>query len=262
MPYLMESPTEGARLLVQGRASACRPALLEAGLAPGMRALDMGCGSGAVLPELLEVVGPSGEVWGVDPSPERLAEARRHVGDDARLSLRAAALPGTGLEGGRWDFVWSRFVLEYLADPRPALGELARLARPGGRVAICEVDRGGLDFWPVPAVVARGQGPFLAALARTGFDPEAGRKMFNHLRRLGLREVRVHASMLYLAAGSADPGLVADWSQRFQVLAPVAGPAFGAAADYQRFCEAYLGLLEDPDTLKFALVLTTSGTVP
>ncbi len=262
MDYLMESAAEGERLSRQARASVSRPRLLDAGLGPGMRVIDVGCGSGAVIPELLELVGDSGQVTGVDLSDARLDEARRLVGTDPRVTLARAALPATALPSDGWDFVWSQYVVEYFADPVPALAELVRLARPGGRVTVAEVDRAGLDFWPVPELVARGKGAFLAALAQTGFDIEAGRKVFHHFKRLGLGDVRVHASMLYLEAGRAEAHLVDDWALRFKVLAPVLERAFETPAAAARFCEAYLAMLEDEDTLKFGLVLTTSGTKP
>lgn len=258
--YLMESAREGARLLAQGKASPATERLVAAGLQPGMHALDAGCGAGAVIPEMLALVGGEGRVTGIDASAARLADARRALGDDGRIELLERALPATGLPAARYDFAWSQFVLEYYADPLPALRELARVTKPGGRVAIAEIDRVGLDFWPVPPAVAEGQATFVAAVARTGYDVECGRKMFHHLKRLGFADVRVHASMHYLAAGAADERLLEDWRIRFDALRPAVAPAFGAPENYERFCGAYLDMLADGDTLKYVLVLTTSGT--
>jgi ubiquinone/menaquinone biosynthesis C-methylase UbiE len=56
-----------------------RQAVARLGLAPGDRVLDMGCGSGANFPYLTAAVGPTGEVIGVDLSPDMAAAARRRV---------------------------------------------------------------------------------------------------------------------------------------------------------------------------------------
>lgn len=56
-----------------------RRAVARLGLAPGARVLDMGCGSGANIPYLVDAVGPTGEVVGVDLSPDMVAAAHRRV---------------------------------------------------------------------------------------------------------------------------------------------------------------------------------------
>lgn len=256
----MEAPDEGRRLLAQEEANPSLRRLLDAGLATGLRVVDVGCGAGAVLPAILAVIGEGGALTAVEPNAARLAEARAVVGAAKNASFVQAGLPATGLPGASFDFVWSQFVFEYLADPGAALAECVRLARPGGKVVVSDIDSVGLGVWPVPEEIARGTGRFLAALARTGFDLEVGRKLFTLFRRAGLREIRVHLSPLYICAGAADQRLLDDWRQRFAVLEPIAGPMFEGPGAYARFCSAYLDLLADSDALKFATVLVTEGT--
>jgi ubiquinone/menaquinone biosynthesis C-methylase UbiE len=73
---------EVARLEVQGRAlaPATRMILAEAGIRPGMRVLDLGCGPGDVTFVVADLVGPNGSVVGVDRSTEGLARARLRAG--------------------------------------------------------------------------------------------------------------------------------------------------------------------------------------
>ncbi len=259
-PYLMESKEEGQRLLKQARANPARERMQAAGLRPGMSALDVGCGAGGTLLEMLDLVGPEGSVAGVDPSLERLEEARGQV--QTRCALLPGALPNLDLPGGEFDFVWSQFVFEYLANPAAALRELIRVTRPGGRVAVAEVDALGLDFWPVPPLLEEGIRVFVPAVQRTGFDPWVGRKLFHLFRTAGLRDVGVDASMHYLVGGPASSQLLEDWRLRFQALEKYVAPAFPRPGGYAEFAEAYLKMLADPDTLKFIHVLTTSATRP
>ena len=202
MSYLMESSKEGQRLVQQERANPSSVRLLQAGLRRGERVADLGCGSGAVMPAILDLVGPEGWVTGVDLSPERVEEARRLLGPARNAEVRLGALPATGLPEASFDFTWSQFVFEYLREPEAALREMIRVTRPGGRVAVADVDGIGLAFWPRPAVLEEGTEPFMRALSATGFDFFIGRKLFTLFRQAGLADVSVHLSPLYVSAGA------------------------------------------------------------
>ena len=260
-PYLMESPEEGQRLLRQGEANPSRERLVKAGVRAGMQVADLGCGSGASLVDLAALVGPEGRVTGLDPSRARLDEARAVTRGLTNCELLEGALPSCPLPSHQLDLAFSQLVFEYFSDPRPALGEMIRLVRPGGRVVVADVDRSGSDFWPVPDAVHEGTDTFMGALGKVGFDLMVGRKMFHHFRRAGLTEVQVQASVHYLVAGEADQRLRDDWRTRFDTLEKVMVPAFGSAERYRRFTSAYLEMLDDADTLKFGLLLTTIGVV-
>ena len=169
-----------------GRYSAPLAPLLAdlAGIEPGQRVLDVGCGPGALTIELAARVGP-GNVTAVDPSEPFVAAAReRHPGVDVR---RAAAeeLP---FGDGEFDAALAQLVVHFMTDPVSGLREMARVTRPGGVVAACVWDHGG------------GQGPLnLFWEAARELDPEvhdeselAGARE-GHLAQLfeeaGLREV-------------------------------------------------------------------------
>lgn len=261
MSYLMEAREESHRLIEQERSNPSHSRLLAAGLRPGARVVDVGCGSGATIPAMLELIGPSGQITAVEPNDDRLDDARKLTSDD-RVAFVKGSLPDTKLPSACADFVWSQFVFEYLPEPAAGLEEMIRIARPGGKVVVSDIDGAGLGLWPVPDVVQAGFPRFLKALAKTGFDIEVGRKLFTMFHRAKLTQIRVHLSHLYLAAGTADRRLFNDWVQRFRVLAPIATPEFGSEENYDLFCRAYLGAVAAPDTLKFAIVLITEGTRP
>ncbi len=116
---------------------------------PGETMLDVATGTGAVAIELARRSGCS--VVGIDQSREMLAEGRRRVeraGLDDRVELvegRAEALP---FPDQHFDGLTFTYLLRYVDDPGATLAELARVVRPGGRIA-------GLDFFVPPHPLTR-----------------------------------------------------------------------------------------------------------
>ena len=259
MTYFMQSDEEVRRLKAQASASSSVDRLRLTGLGPGQVALDAGCGPGVITAQMLDVVGPEGRVVGLEPLPDHLAAARALLAGRPNVELRQGALPATQLPADTFDYVWSQYVFEYLAEPRPALEELVRVARPGGKVVVADIDGVGLWNWPYPEDLEQESQKLLKALRDARFDVHAGRKMFHHFKKVGLQDVRVHVSPFYVAAGPVDARLHEDWVIRFRTLRPLAERAFGGAGPYDAFCQRFLALLDDADTLKYAMVLTTEG---
>jgi ubiquinone/menaquinone biosynthesis C-methylase UbiE len=110
----------------------------------GMEVLDVGCGAGAQLGPYLAA---GCRITGLDPSQEMLGEARRRLGAEAALVPGDAAdLP---FEDGSFDLVMAATVLHQL-DPEsvlPALQEMARVVRTGGRVLVLDHHPGAVEGW-------------------------------------------------------------------------------------------------------------------
>jgi SAM-dependent methyltransferase len=168
-------------------------ALLDfAGVQPEMRALDVGCGPGAVASELARRLGAA-RVSAVDPSqPFVDACAARLPGVDVQLAA-AEALP---FGEGTFDAVLSQLVVNFMRDPAGGVREMARVARPGAVVASCVWDYAGemtllRAFWDAAREVA----PEGAAAADEGVVMPwcAEDELAELWRDAGLREVRCEA---------------------------------------------------------------------
>ncbi|MFD9305377.1 class I SAM-dependent methyltransferase [Streptomyces sp. NPDC060048] len=118
-----------------GDGPAFAAAVAEFGLRPGERVLDAGCGTGRALPELRAAVGPSGTVIGADLTPQMLAAAR-DAGRGAAGVLLLADAARLPLRDGALDAVFAAGLIAHLPDPGANLRELARVVRPGGRLAL------------------------------------------------------------------------------------------------------------------------------
>ena len=80
--YLMESEDETLRLELKTDVDIVKKQAQWAGLSPGMRVVDIGCGTGKTTSTLHKIVGPSGEVVGVDDSKKRLDYAKFHYSEE------------------------------------------------------------------------------------------------------------------------------------------------------------------------------------
>ncbi|MFG2137955.1 class I SAM-dependent methyltransferase [Streptomyces sp. NPDC048650] len=107
----------------------------ELGLRDGDRVLDAGCGTGRALPALREAVGPRGTVLGADLTPEMLRAAVR-AGRDRCAGLLLADVGRLPLPDAALDAVFAAGLLSHLPHSADGLAELARITRPGGRLAL------------------------------------------------------------------------------------------------------------------------------
>ena len=114
-----------------------RDALRRAGLAAGMKVLDVATGTGVVARAAIEVVGPSGKVIGLDPSVGMLHEAGT-IPDLRCVRGFAEALPCADRSV---DFLSMGYALRHVADLAATFAEYRRVLRPGGRLLILEIVR-------------------------------------------------------------------------------------------------------------------------
>lgn len=101
---------------------------------PRMSWLDVGCGTGALSRKVLERCSPK-SLHGIDPSAGFINHAR-NILDDARVVLSEGGAESIPFEDESFDVVTSALVLNFVPNPRAGLAEMARVARPGGTVAV------------------------------------------------------------------------------------------------------------------------------
>ncbi|HYG25474.1 MAG TPA: methyltransferase domain-containing protein, partial [Caulobacteraceae bacterium] len=167
--------------------------LAAAGLGPGMRCLDVGCGGGHVTLMMARSVGPHGGVVGIDQDGAILALARRDA-EAARLDnvrFRQADAVDTQEEGA-YDLAYARFVLTHLDEPEACLAAMARACRPRGMMVIEDIDFSGSFCHPPCAAYARYTALYQEVVARRGGDPNIGPKLPGMLRQAGAEEIRVN----------------------------------------------------------------------
>ncbi len=193
---LGHADVEVQRLLLQGQLynHHTEHALRVAGLRPGMRVLDVGCGPGDVSIVASRLVGPTGTVLGVDAAADIVAFARTHAADLGASDIRfeQAAIEDIELDEPV-DAVIGRLILMHLPDPVATLRHLATQVRPGGLIAFCEFDispAGSVPDQPLCRAVKDAIGEVFTG---AGANPAFGITLHRLFRQAGLRAPRLTA---------------------------------------------------------------------
>ena len=191
------------RLEVQGAAlaPATRMILAEAGIRPGMRVLDLGCGPGDVTFVAADLVGPGGSVVGVDHSAEGLARARLRAGQ--RGLTQVQFVEGNihdPAPGGPFDAIVERAALWLVPDPAAVLRQQATVLRPGGLVVAIEPDLSMMRSLPETALSVQVRSWVLEASAKAGI-PIIGPQLWAIIQEAGLRPLGMIGVQPYFGPG-------------------------------------------------------------
>jgi len=169
----------------------------EAGIGPGQRVLDLGSGMGDVAILLARLVGPSGEVVGVERSADSIARANARV---AAAGLRNVNFLNSDVNNivaeEPFDAAVGRFILMFLPDPASVLRSVVQLVRPGGAVVFQEPSWAamlalvtGLPLW------SRVRHLIHETLLRSGANPEMGIALYRVFQKAGLPAPKMHLEM-------------------------------------------------------------------
>ncbi|HTF47118.1 MAG TPA: methyltransferase domain-containing protein [Pseudonocardia sp.] len=205
-----------------------------AGISSGARVADVGCGPGAMLRVLAEIVGPAGAAHGVDQDLDAVAAATGAVAGLGHASAQPGAAAATGLEQGSYDAVMCRHVLGHNGGAElEIVSHLAELSRPGGAVVLVDVDGTATRMHPDDPDLADLTDRYLAFHRARGNHLLAGMQLGWLLEQAGLAvEVFRHIGPLM----RIPPGLrPAGWAARDALV--VAG--FADAADLLRWERAF-----------------------
>jgi ubiquinone/menaquinone biosynthesis C-methylase UbiE len=110
-------------------------------LAPGQAVLEVGCGPGTDVFDLVDIVGPAGRLAGLDASEAMIAEARRRAAErQVPVTFEVGEVQALPFPDAAFDVCRAARLLEHLPDAGRALSEMARVTRNGGRVVVFDFD--------------------------------------------------------------------------------------------------------------------------
>jgi SAM-dependent methyltransferase len=260
-PYLMEHELEAIRLEKKTDGRHVKSQARWAGLKPGMRVADIGCGIGKTTYYLNQVVRPTGSVVGVDASLERLDyAAKRYLADGIEYVCRDVR---KGLDSlGLFDFIWVRFVLEYWkSDALERVSHFRSMLRPGGVLCLIDLDYNCLTHYGIPKRLEQVLTEIMSILETDGdFDPYAGRKLYSYLYDLDFEQIQVSMQPHHLFFGKLKEKDAFNWRQKMLISIQRSGYDFsGYPRGFEGFVEDFEVAFSDPRRFTYTPMILCSG---
>jgi len=259
-PYAIHSDEECERLELQARLANIGGHLRYLPVSPGNRVLDAGCGSGS-MSRLIAGSFPRAEVVGVDLREQYLDFARRLASAEniQNLAFRSADVFALPFADESFDVVWTKYLLQWLKEPKRALNELKRVTRRGGVVVSCDFVGFAIEHYPVTSEFDRQVRYVMKSLV----DCDIGRKVAPLMISLGFRDVHVEveADKIFTVIGRIDAERRWNWEKQFQAARPHLVQIIGSEAGAIQFVEAFLANCDNPATCSITTLHFTRGYV-
>jgi ubiquinone/menaquinone biosynthesis C-methylase UbiE len=262
--YIMEHEGEALRLDMKTDCKTVHRQALWAGLQPGMRVADIGCGSGITTSFLHELVQPAGEIFGIDSSETRIHHAMEQYGKTGiDFVCKNIHEPLHGL--GTFDFIWVRFLLEYHRSRcAEIVANLFAMLKPGGILCLIDLDYNCLSHFGLSPRLENSINGIMDTLEKSfDFDPYAGRKLYSHLYDIGCTEIDVDIAYHHLIYGELNEIDAYNWTKKVEVAAKTSGYRFdGYQGGYDEFFEEFKRFFSDPRRFTYTPIISCRGCKP
>jgi ubiquinone/menaquinone biosynthesis C-methylase UbiE len=217
----------------------------------GMRLLDVGCGPGSITRGLAERLAP-GQVVGLDLSKETLASAQQDASARGleNLQYEEGSVYQLPFPDASFDVAYAHQVLQHLREPSAALCEMLRVVRPGGLVAVREVDWGTASYWPHDPWIDRFVEVHLKTWYQNGGEPRMGRRLRAVFNAAEVTDLQVTASVWCYAT----PVETVEWGEFYAerlLTSPMGeravGYGYASRADVEAMAAAFRAWAVHPD---------------
>lgn len=264
LEYLMENDEEIVRLEIKTDEKAVHKQAQWAGIEPGMRIADIGCGPGKTSKALLELVEPDGEVVGIDISPHRVQYAEEKYGRPGlRFEHRNAIKPLDDL--GEFDFIWARFLLEYHRDKAfDMVRNFTSILKPGGILCLIDLDNNCLNHFGLSErldITFKKITQHIEKIAN--FDPYVGRKLYSYFYDLGWDDIDVTLMPHHLIFGELNEVDAFNWTKKIEVAIKDSGFQFDDyPGGYEEFHDEFKKFFFNPRRFTYTPLIACRGRKP
>jgi ubiquinone/menaquinone biosynthesis C-methylase UbiE len=263
--YLMENVEESIRLEMKTDPEAVRKQAIWCGLRPGMRVLDAGCGTGKVSAILHEMVGPDGEVLGLDYSEERISYATDRYGQGQKVKFAVHDLRDALPDLGSFDLVWVRFVLEYnRMEGMEIIDNLTSCLKPEGLLCLLDLDNNCLSHYELAPEMEAILKQIITEVERNfDFDPFSGRKLYAYLFDRKFRDISVEVMPHHLFYGEIKSTDMFNWIKKAEMVSRRLAPVFKVyPGGYETFFKDFNLFFRSPRRFTYTPLILCKGTKP
>jgi ubiquinone/menaquinone biosynthesis C-methylase UbiE len=235
--YLMEGDEEAVRLDLKTDPEVVKKQAQWAGLKPGMRVADLGCGAGKTTFFLNELAGSTGAVVGVDMAQQRIHYAENHYSHD-RIQYICKDIRQPLDDLGMFDFIWVRFVLEYYRlESLDIVKNISKILKPGGILCLIDLDCNCLRYFGHSDRLEKYLKIVMDILQKDfNFDPYAGIKLYSYLYDSGYQDIDVNVTPHNLIFGELKDVDIFNFTKKAEMVGKHSGIQF---ADYEDGFEGF-----------------------
>jgi SAM-dependent methyltransferase len=243
--YAIHSDEECERLEAQALLAPVSAHVKHVPARAGMHVLDAGCGSGSMAREIARSA-PGSTVVGVDLREKYLEYARRRSEAEGlkNLTFKTGDVRELPFADDSFDIVWTKYLLQWVAEPMRAMREFARVLKPGGLLVSANFDGFAVTHEPPD--------PALQPLTEFVFhglaDPFIGRKMAGMCRDSGLADIDVEmeTDRVFTVIGKIDPERRRNWEIQWSAARNRTAELLGSVALADAFIEKFMAYQDRP----------------
>ena len=270
--YFMERPDEAVRLLSKDRTDATRNQLLETGIAnlgDSPCLVDAGTGAGVVAMQMARLASEyyqQASVTLLDGSAERLAAAENNLQPytDIEKTFVSCNLEEIPLPSNSVDYLFCRFVFEYLANPKKVFHEFKRIMKPGGKLVVGDLDYNSLSHYPLNDTLQNNLNEIMRAVEKQGLmDLYAGRKLYSYFFNEQLKDINVHFHAHHLFYGTLDENDEYNWTKKLEQLIQYQSTGeIELSFDIKKFKTQFIEFLKSPGRFSYTPLILVEGVKP
>jgi len=257
--YLMESYNENNRLAKKVNPEEFVQNYLAKRIQSSKRILDIGCGP-AVIDEHLALTFRDIQFTALDISVSRTIEASKNIHQYSNLSFISANVYELPFEDNAYDFIFSRFVFEYLKYPQKAFAEIKRVCKTNGTIMIQDIDGQFVSLYPEEKELLESMKLIFNKIFQcNGFDPMIGRKLYHLFYMHNMRQIDVQLEPYHLIYGKIDSEDYDYWKNKLLTGKTHLEKYTDIDYNLNKYIQVYLTYLERHDTLSFSNLFTVYG---